>query len=105
MKKLMKAMTLVGCICWLWLATGCSSANLEEVKKVAPARWQELGFQIVGYEGYRWGQHLAPGYGGAQVWYTLHRIPDNGITYTGSLQKWGNEYHNTAMAAYDALKP
>lgn len=84
---------------------GCSPANVEESKAAAPATFKQLGFEIIGYEGYQWGKHVAPTYGGAWVWYTLKRVPDNGMTYTGAIQRWGDEYHNVYMRAYETGHP
>jgi hypothetical protein len=84
---------------------GCSPANLQETKDAAPATFNQLGFEIIGYEGYQWGKHFAPTYGGAWVWYTLKRVPDNGITYTGALQRWGDEYHNVYMRSLETAHP
>ena len=106
MKKLSKSKRwlLVFAMCSILLIS-CSPANVDDVKTHAEATFNQLGFKIIGYEGYNWGLHVFPNYGGAHVWYTLKRIPDNGIIYTGSLQRWGNEYHNTYMRAIDAIKP
>lgn len=93
--------TYTGLLFAIVLLSGCSGANVDDVKAHADQTWASLGYKVVGYEGYQYGTHVAPGYGGAHVWYTLRRIPDNGFTYTGSLQKWGDEYHNTAMRSLE----
>lgn len=86
--------------------TGCSSGNLEDVKANADSRWNEMGYEIVGYDGYTWGFWGFNDYGGAHVWYLLKKKDsDNGIIYGGYLQKWGDEYHMYALRAYDAIKP
>ena len=83
---------------------GPNSNNLEDVKNNAKTTWNSIGFEIVGYEGYQWGFGYGD-YGGANVWYNLSKIPDNGITYTGYLVKWGNEYHVYGPTAIDAIRP
>lgn len=93
---------LGACLC---LLSACGYANIDEVKAAAPAKWEELGYSVHGYEGYQWGMWLGGRYGGAQVWHQLRRIPDNGIAYTGHLQMWGDELHVYGPRAIDALKP
>ena len=83
---------------------GCSFANLEDTKAAACGRWEEIGYKCVGYEGYQWGFWLGGDYGGAFVWHSLKRDEAPGIIYTGSMQKWGNEYHVYGPRAVDALK-
>jgi hypothetical protein len=84
-----------------------SIKNLDYVKERADDRWAELGFNVVGYDGYNWGYTwwLSPSHGGAKVWYVLERNPDNGITYTGFLSRWGDEIHMYNLTALDAIKP
>lgn len=85
---------------------GCSSRNADYVKAHAAETWRQQGFEIIGYEGYNWGGPPFGGsYGGACVWYTLKRIPDNGIIYDGCLERWGNEIHAYSTKAMDAIKP
>jgi hypothetical protein len=86
---------------------GCSSGNLEDIKEKAPEIWEQHGFSIVGYQGYQWGPLGTFGstYGGAEVWYTLKRVPDNGILYEGALGRWGTEYHIYRLSAKDAIRP
>lgn len=86
-------------------ATGCSSANKDDVKANAPEVFAKRGFQIVAYEGYTFGAHVGPGYGGANVWYVIKRVPDNGIIYHAYVSKWGDEYHIYGLKAIDAIKP
>ena len=81
---------------------GCSASNVPDIKNHAAETWRQAGFQVVGYEGYQYGS--AQTWGGC-VWYTLRRIPDNGITYDGCIAKWGDEYHIYALTALDAIKP
>lgn len=88
---------------------GCSRANLDYTKNCAAETWRSVGYEIIGYEGYQWGADFGGGlfgYGGAYVWYSLRRHPnDNGIIYTGALQRWGDECHVYGPKAVDALKP
>ena len=92
MKKLILAAALL---------SGCSMQYVDEIKTAAPSAFAQAGFQIVGYEGYQWSS--LDTYGG-RVWYTLKRIPDNGVTYHAFLSKWGTEYHIYKLEAIDALK-
>ena len=83
----------------------CTPMNKDEVKLVAEEQWKTIGFKAVGYEGFQWGFNGIGGYGGAKVWHRLRMIPDNGISYTGYIQKWGDEYHFYGPEATDAIKP
>ncbi len=86
--------------------SGCFyPANLDYVKDRAEQRWKEMGFEIVGYDGFQWGFVPWPSYGGAKIWHVLKRIPDNGITYGGYLQRWGGEIHMYKIRAIDAIRP
>ena len=87
------------------LLTGCSSGNLDYVKEHAPETWATVEYEIVGYEGFQWGFWGFNSYGGAHVWYRLEQIPDNGITYMGCLQRWGDEIHIYELRAIDAIRP
>lgn len=88
----------------VWLGVG-TSGNLEYVKERAEQRFDELDLEVISYEGYVWGFWGYNEYGGAHVWYMLKKKEDNGITYCGALQRWGDEIHLTRFRAYDALKP
>lgn len=100
----MKYLILVLLLFGLW---GCSSNNKDYVKEHAEKTFKANGYQVVGYLGYQWGSWGLFGstYGGANVWYTLKKIPDNGILYKGYLQRWGNEIHIYHTTAIDAIKP
>lgn len=92
---------LVGsCSFWAWP----TSNNLAYVKANAAEKWTQAGFSISGYDGYNFGSGVGP-YGGAYVWYYLKKIPDNGITYGGAVQRWGDEIHTYNLSAIDAIKP
>lgn len=84
--------------------SGCGSSNVNDVKAHATAVWRQAGFEIVGYEGYT-NEHCFFRYGCGHVWHTLRRIPDNGVTYHGYIEKWGDEYHIYSIKAIDAIKP
>ena len=79
--------------------------NLDFVKAHAAETWEANGFTIRGYEGYNWSFGGYNEYGGARVRYQLRKTPDNGVTYTGSLQRWGNEIHVVRVRAQDAVSP
>jgi hypothetical protein len=84
-----------------------SKKNLDYVKDRAEDRWSDLGFNVVGYDGYQWGYTwwLSPSHGGANVWYILEKSNGNGITYSGCLSRWGDEIHMYNLKAVDAIKP
>lgn len=83
-----------------------SSANIDYVKEKADAKWEKQGFEVVDYEGYQVSTAIPfTKYGGAHVWYRLRKIPDNGITYSGSLKQWGDEIHVYGPMCIDAIKP
>jgi hypothetical protein len=84
---------------------GCTSGNAEWVKDHATEYFKESGFQVVGYQGWNMRGQIAPHYGGACVFYTLKKIPDNGILYEGCLQRWGDELHLYELQAVDAINP
>ena len=96
----MKALILAAAV----LLTGFGSANLEEAKAKACARWAEVGYQCVGYEGYTWGIWVGGKYGGARVWHTLKRVDNPSVIYTGFVQFWGDELHIYGPTAIDAIK-
>ena len=99
MKKLL-------CLSVFALLAGCSNGNLEYVKERAEGRWEEVGFQVVGYQGYKWSfGGMGTSYGGAGVWYELRKIPDNGITYSGYLHRWGDTLEVYGPIARDAIRP
>lgn len=68
-----------------------SSNNLGYVRSHALEKWHEVGFEVIGSEGFQFGAWYGGSYGGAEVWYQLKTIPDNGTRYTGYLQDWGGE--------------
>lgn len=88
-------------------ATSCHNAgNKAYVQHRAAERWDSVGFRVIGSHGYEFGSGLiGTPYGGARVWYELRKIPDNGITYSGYLQRWGDEVHVYGPNAREALKP
>ena len=77
----------------LVLANCYGSYNKDYITNdLARETWEKQGFKVVAYEGYSWGCGCV-NYGGAQVWHRLKKIPDNGVTYSGFLVKWGDEIH------------
>lgn len=86
------------------MLSGCGYANLDNIKQEAPVVWEQAGFRIIGYEGFQWSFWLGGRYGGAHVWYTVRREPDNGIIYHGFIQRWGSEYHLYNIGAIDAIR-
>lgn len=64
--------------------TSCSR-NVDWVKERAQDRWNGLGYEVVGYEGYQWSLK------GGSVWYLLKRPDSPGILYTGYLERWFDE--------------
>ena len=88
----------------LTFLSSCSYRNLDDVKNNARETWESAGFEIVGYQGYEMGPVIPwTTYGGAFVWHSLKRIPDNGITYQGAIYRWGKEYHIYNLTAIDAI--
>jgi hypothetical protein len=87
------------------LCVSCGPFNVDYVKPRACAKWEAQGFECVDYEGW---STSGPGfgrYGGGQVWHRLRKIPDNGITYSGSIVRWGDELHVYGPKAADAIRP
>jgi hypothetical protein len=84
--------------------SSCSYQNLDYVKERAEKTWASVGYEIIGYEGFQWGVTFTGAHGGAKVWYSLKR-DNNGIIYTGFLQRWGDEIHVYGPNAVDAIKP
>ena len=85
---------------------GCGYWNKDYVHSNSEQKWREQGWDPVAYEGYQWGLGVPfTGYGGAKVWYRLRNVPDNGITYSGYLVRWGNELHVYGPHAKDAIRP
>ena len=37
------------------IMSGCSYANLDDVKSVVCERWRQVGYECIGYEGFQWG--------------------------------------------------
>ena len=71
----------------MFMLLGCAR-NVDWVKERAVGRWNELGFEVVAYEGYTWSPLC-----GGDVWHILKRKDSPGIIYSGSLCKWGDELH------------
>jgi hypothetical protein len=89
----------------LWLVS-CGYGNIDSVKEHADSIFEANGFKVVGYLGYQWSNWIPfTTYGGALVYYRLDKIPNNGLTYRGAIQKWGKEYHIYDIKSYDAIRP
>lgn len=78
-------------VTFLWCSVIGTSANKEFVESGAVKKWNSLGYEVIGCEGFKFGSWLGGSLGGAEVWYQLKMIPDNGIRYSGYLQDWGGE--------------
>jgi len=74
------------------LLGSCGASNVDYVKPLACERWKETGFECIGYEGYKWSPGIGS-YGRGHVWHRLRRIPDSGLTYSGFVERWGDELH------------
>lgn len=94
-------------LCLIFIVISCSARNRDYIMPKAEEIWKQQGFEIVAYEGYNWGQGGVFGcsYGGAEVWYRLKKIPDNGVTYSGYLYRWGKEIHVYGPKAIEAITP
>ena len=73
--------------------------HVSWVKEHSDTAITQLGFEKVGYEGYQY--HPI----GGQVWYTMKRVPDNGIIYHAGCIRWFDEVHVYNLEAIDAIKP
>lgn len=83
-----------------------SPGNLDYVRAHGEARWRQVGFEPLGYQGHQWGLGgYGSDYGGAKVWWELRKIPDNGITYSGYLKRWGDSLEVYGPIARDAIQP
>lgn len=78
--------------------SGCAR-NVPWVKEHARPAAEQLGYDIIGYEGYEWSLFV-----GGMVWYTMSRHPDNGVIYHAGFVKWGDEVHIYNLKAIDAIK-
>jgi hypothetical protein len=84
------------------ILTGCSANNVTDIKAHAEETFRQAGYEVVGYEGYQYGSF---GTWGGCVWYTIKKLPDNGVNYHACISKWGDEYHLYNLRAIDAIKP
>jgi hypothetical protein len=93
-------------LCFVVFSTLWGKWNLDDVKNRSETRWLETGWEPVAYEGWQMGTGIPfTSYGGAKVWYRLRNIPDNGVTYSGYIKRWGDEYHTYGPFAIDAIRP
>lgn len=98
----MKKLFIIATSCLI--LSSCGSGNIDYVKTKAGVKWNSVGFNTIGYEGFQWSFGINS-YGRGTAWYTLNKVPDNGITYTGALERWGDEIHIYNIRAVDAIKP
>jgi len=84
------------CFCYRYLNW---TRHVSWVKEHSDAAITQLGFEKVGYEGYQY--HPM----GGKVWYTMKRVPDNGIIYHAGCIRWFDEVHIYDLKAVDAIKP
>ena len=74
--------------------------NVQYVKDGATESAKQAGYKVIGYEGYQFNVTH-----GGKVWYTLERIPLNGITYHAGFARWFDEIHIYDLTAIDAISP
>lgn len=77
-----------------------TSSNNAYIQDHANEVWAQSGFEVVSNRGYT----LSPScsdYGGANRYYLLKRIPDNGMLYNGVLSRWGDEIHIQGVEAVE----
>ena len=97
---------LAGLVAVAILSVTGSPSNLDWVKERAGAKWRDQGFEVVDHEGHQWGRGgYGTPYGGAKVRSRLRKIPDNGITYSGYLVRWGDGLHVYGPIAVEAVHP
>lgn len=83
-----------------------ATQHKEFLKSHAANKWSKQGFEVVDYEGWQIGFGVVgTRYGGAHVFHRLQKVPDNGITYSGSLLRWGSEIHVYGPKAVEAISP
>jgi hypothetical protein len=85
---------LIGILSLVILFTGCTR-HVDDVKINANKIWQDAGFEVVGYEGYKYSLY------GGDVWYIVKR---DSTLYHGFINKWENEYHIYSLSAINAIK-
>lgn len=79
----------VGLIAWGGVGSG---GNKEWVEQRCPAVLEQQGWQINGTEGFQWGfGGYGTPYGGAKVWYSLRKVPYNGLNYQIYCTRWGDQ--------------
>jgi hypothetical protein len=101
-----KVLTILFLVFICLKGTCCSSSHINYLKERAESKWEEQGFEVVAYEGYQFGPRVPfTTYGGAFVWHRLRKVPDNGITYSGHLYRWGEEIHVYGPRAHEAIEP
>lgn len=81
--------------------TACSPHNVDDIKIHAEKTLNDAGYEVVGYEGYKWG---AFGTFGGCVYYNLKRFDDDKVVYSACVSKWGDEYHIYNLKAVNAIR-
>lgn len=74
--------------------------NVSWVKEHSSIGAEQIGYEIVGYEGYQ-----SDIIHGGLVWYTLRHKIDNGIMYHAGFARWDDEVHVYSLKAIDAIRP
>lgn len=95
----MRKIILVGIALGMLCNVGCTR-HMAESKACGPTTARENGFEVIGYQGY----NISLIYG-AMAWYTMRKIPDNGITYEAAFAPWYGECQMYNEKALDAIKP
>jgi len=72
--------------------------NIDYLKDRAPAFYENLGYEVIGYEGY---QHSIVA--GGKVWHMLRR-PGSPTIYSANIIKWGGEVHLYGPRALNAIE-
>lgn len=83
----------------VFFASGGCSRNVDKVKARADEAAEQIGFEIVGYEGYT----LSPVFGGCP-WYTMRREGSD-VVYNAKVCVWYGELHVYNLRAIDAISP
>ncbi|KKM00704.1 hypothetical protein LCGC14_1801710 [marine sediment metagenome] len=106
MKKILWNASILFCLFYIGQCSfGAFGTDIKRIRMEASPVWESQGFKVLAYEGWNYDLTPWPGYGGAHVWFRLQKIPDNGITYSGSLVEWGDEIHVYGPRAHDAIRP
>jgi hypothetical protein len=80
---------LVAILAYCFVGT---SGNIDEIKARAPLEITERGWEMMRYEGWRYGSF---GNHGGKVWYHVRNIDNHDIQYRVMVTLWGGELHYT----------